>query len=60
MKKGPSGKASAATMGKSYVGPTAKKAVDRHEAAVAKAHRDAAKPAGPAGKTFKYPVRMGD
>jgi hypothetical protein len=58
-KTGPSG-SKGATMGKSAMGPVAKNVMDAHHKAVAKAHKDAAKPAKDgSGVKFKYPVRMG-
>lgn len=49
MKKAPSGNTQKAK-------PPAKEPHERH---VERAHKDAAKPAGPAGAKFNYPIRMG-
>lgn len=45
--------------GKQPAKPQPKPQQDSHTKAVREAHQQAAKPAGPAGNTFKYPIRMG-
>lgn len=66
--KSAKGNATSATKGESHTGPVAKKVLARsghdgehdgtHDRMVAAAHKAAAKPAGAAGKQFKYPIKM--